>query len=69
MRYFTLTLKFASYTLATIVAVNNCFGNLVKAERLSYVKLDKTTEAELQSCFSCDIDFHYPNKEVLSNKE
>ena len=31
-----------------------------KAEWLSYIKLDKTGEAQVQSCFKCPIDFQYP---------
>ena len=50
------------------VAVNNFFGNLVKAEWVSYIKLDKTREAEIRSCFSCDIDFHYPSNKVFTRK-
>ena len=43
------------------LAANNFFGNLVKTEWISYIKLDKSREAEIQSCFNCDIEFHYPN--------
>ena len=25
-----------------------------------YIDLDEKREAEIESCFSCDIDFHYP---------
>ena len=35
---------------------------------VSYVKLDKRREAEIQSCFSCELEFHYPkNKENFEN--
>ena len=45
-------------------AVNKFFGELVKAEWVSYIKLDKKREAELQSCFDTQFDFYYPrNKE------
>ena len=31
---------------------------------MSFIKLDETREAEIQSCFECDLDFYYPrNKE------
>ena len=31
---------------------------------MSFIKLDKATEAEIQSCFECELDFYYPrNKE------
>ena len=46
------------------LAVNKFFGELVKAEWVSYIKLDKQREAELQSCFDTELDFYYP-----SNKE
>ena len=42
------------------LAVNKFFGDLVKAEWVSYVKLDKQGEAELQSCFDSQLDFYYP---------
>ena len=39
-------------------------GELIKVEWVSYIKLDKKGEAEIQSCFYCDLDFYYPiNKE------
>ena len=34
------------------------------AEWISYVKLEKSAELEIQSCFNCHIEFHY-----LKNKE
>ena len=35
---------------------------------MSYIKLDKQREAELQSCFDCQLDFYYPrNKEQFEN--
>ena len=43
------------------LAVNNFFGNLVKTEWVFYIKLHIASEAEVQSCFNCDIEFHYPN--------
>ena len=50
------------------LAVNKFFGELVKAEWVSYIKLDKQREAELQSCFGTQLDFHYPrNKEQSEN--
>ena len=46
------------------LAVNKFFGELFKAEWVSYIKLDKQREAELQSCFDTQLDFYYPrNKE------
>ena len=50
------------------LAVNKFFGELVKAEWVSYIKLDKQREAELQCCFDTQLDFHYPrNKEQFEN--
>ena len=46
------------------LAVNKFFGEIVKAEWVSFIKLDKPREAEIQSCFDTQLDFHYPrNKE------
>ena len=45
------------------LAVNSFFGKLVKAEWISYIKLDKRREAEIQSCFDCELEFHYPKKQ------
>ena len=50
------------------LAVNKFFGDLNKAEWVSYIKLDKQRKAELQSCFDCQLDFYYPrNKEQFEN--
>ena len=46
------------------LAINKFFGELNAAEWVSFIKLDKTREAEIQSCFECELDFYYPrNKE------
>ena len=46
------------------LAINKFFGELNKAEWVSVIKLDKQREAEIQSCFECELDFYYPrNKE------
>ena len=46
------------------LAVNKFFRELTEAEWLSFTKLDKQREAEIQSCFDSQLDFHYPrNKE------
>ena len=42
------------------LAVNKFFGELLKTEWVSYAKLDKQREAEIQSCFDCKTDFYYP---------
>ena len=50
------------------LAVNNFFGELIKAEWVSAIKWDKQREAELQSSFDCQLDFCYPkNKEQFDN--
>ena len=50
------------------LAVNSFFRDLAKAEWISYIKLDKRREAEIQSCFNCELEFHYPkNKEHFEN--
>ena len=46
------------------LAMNKFFGELNKAEWVSFTKLDKQREAEIQFCFECELDFYYPrNKE------
>ena len=46
------------------LAINKFFGELDIAEWISYIKLDKKREAEIQSCFYCELNFYYPrNKE------
>ena len=48
--------------------VNKFFWDIIKAEWVSYIKLDKKREAEIQSCFDCQLDFYYPrNKEQFDN--
>ena len=51
------------------LAVNDFLGDLIKAEWVvSFIKLDKQREAELQSCFDCQLDFYYPrNKEQFDD--
>ena len=46
------------------LAINRFFGELNAAEWVSFIKLDKAREAEIQSYFECELDFYYPrNKE------
>ena len=46
------------------LAINRFFGEINKAEWGSFIKLEKQREAEIQSCFECELDFYYPrNKE------
>ena len=44
------------------VAVNNFFGTLKKVEWVSHIVLEAEREAEIESCFSCEVEFHYPNE-------
>ena len=44
------------------LAVNNFFGTLKKVEWVSTIELSAEREAEIESCFSCRVDFHYPNE-------
>ena len=39
------------------LAVNRFLEDLIKAEWVFYFKLDKKREAEIQSCFACQLDF------------
>ena len=46
------------------LTVNKFFGDITKAQWLSFIKLNKQREAEIQSCFDSQLDFYYPrNKE------
>ena len=50
------------------LAVNNFFGKLNMLEWVSYIKTDKSREAEIQSYFDGTVEFHYPkNKEHFEN--
>ena len=42
--------------------IDNFFGALKKVEWVSGIELDAIREAEIQSCFSCHADFHYPRE-------
>ena len=41
------------------VAVNNFFGKLKKTEWISYIKLTKEKETEIESSCTCQIELHY----------
>ena len=46
------------------LAINKFFDEINKAEWVSFIKLEKQREAEIQSCFECELDIYYPrNKE------
>ena len=50
------------------LAVNKFLGDIIKTEWVSYIKLDKKREVEIQSCFDCQVDFYYlRNKEKFDN--
>ena len=42
------------------LAVSKFFGKLKRVQWVSYIDLDEEREAEIESCFSCDVDFQYP---------
>ena len=44
------------------LAVNIFFGTLKKVEWVSSIKLSVERVAEIESCFSCGVGFHYPNR-------
>ena len=42
------------------LAINRFFGYLKKVKWVLYIELKPEREAEIESCFSCDVEFHYP---------
>ena len=40
------------------------FGKLKKAEWLSYIILMREREAEIESCFQCEVDIQYQKDQV-----
>lgn len=42
------------------LAANSFFGKIVKAQWVSSIQLNKTRQTEIQSCFDCNLSFHYP---------
>ena len=54
------------------LVTNNFFGNLKNVEWISYIQLAKTRKAQIQPCFKCNVEFHYPKnipkfKNILKN--
>ena len=45
------------------LALSNFFGKFKKTEWVSGIELSKTREAEIETNFSCKVDFHYPADE------
>ena len=41
------------------LALNKFFGKLVKAEWVTWIKIDDQREAEIQACFSNKVAFHH----------
>ena len=44
------------------IAVNNLFGELKKAERVSQKGHSAQIEVEIQFCFAMSVEFHYPSR-------
>ena len=40
------------------LTINRFFGELNAAKWVSFIKLDKAREVEIQSCFECELDFY-----------
>ena len=40
------------------LGLHNFFGNIIKTEWVSGIEISKTREAEMQSCFSNNVEFH-----------
>ena len=49
------------------LAINKFFGELDIAEWISYIKLDKKREAEIQSCFYCFYRYIFIIQEIRNN--
>ena len=49
------------------LAINNFFGKLKKTEWVSYIILTREREAEIKSCFQCEVKFHYQQDQVASS--
>ena len=55
-------------TFAQKLAVNNIFGKLGKTKWASQTRFLKQCKTQIQSCFNCQLDFHYPkNTEELDD--
>ena len=42
------------------LAINNFFADILKTEWVSSIESSPTREAEIQSNFRCNVEFHYP---------
>ena len=45
------------------LAVSNLFGKLKKTQWVSFIKLTKERETEIESFFACPVEFHYPQNQ------
>ena len=56
-------------TFVQNLAINNFFGKIRSVKWLSGIKLSEKREAEIESNFSCDVKFDYPNdKDELNDR-
>ena len=44
------------------LALNNSFGELKKIKWVFYIELNSERETEIESCFSCPVEFHHPKE-------
>ena len=42
------------------LAINNFFGKLKKTEWVSHIILTNERKAKIETCFQCEVEFHYP---------
>ena len=75
MQNYTYSDKFSGYVLIVgrtecgkttfmqKLALHNFFGKLKKAGWISGISLTKKREAEIQTNFSCEVEFYYPTDE------
>ena len=55
-------------TFAQKSALNNLFGKNQTVEWISKIELSANREAQIESCFSAKVSFHYPNNIPESEK-
>ena len=46
------------------LAIKSFFGKLKKVEWVSYIILTRERETEIESCFQCEVEFHYQQDQV-----
>lgn len=47
-------------TFVQKLGINNFFSKPLKVECISYIQVNKNRDAEIQTCFLCLVQFHYP---------